>query len=561
MFRFGVLGAAAINRDALVKPVNGRDDVELASVAARDRTRAVTHAAKHGIATVHDTYEAILDDPSIDAVYIPLPPTLHERWAIAAIEAGKHVLVEKPFADTARAARAIRTAADGAVDDQGRRLVVMEGFHWRHHPMAARMLDIVASGEVGELVDVSGAFRAPILGKDNIPFHTIIWPGILIAYNEWRAKHGKPLLNLPFDVPANEFLNLDGQQFSKSRGISIGVHDVLDRFQADAVRYYLSVNMPEQRDSDWTWDDFLSKVNDELVGTMGNLVHRVLSFTQKNLGQIPAAADNDLDAKVTAAIEAAGADMASHLNQVQLKKAVRRLLEFAGWGNQTMQETAPWKLLKDDRAAGEAALYSLLRVVKALAVYMAPYMPAAADQAWQMLGEKGSVHDASWDAAAAPLQSGHALELPKALFTKLDPKSIPGAEVEEKPKEQPKKAKKAKPAAEQKAPGDGTVDFDTFSKVQLKIAKIVTVDDHPKADKLYVLMLDVGGEERQVVAGLKAYYTPEELAGQTVAFVANLAPVKLRGVESQGMILAADHGDVVSVLNPNREMPAGAQIR
>ena len=179
MFRFGVLGAAAINRDALVKPVNGRDDVELASVAARDRTRAVTHAAKHGIATVHDTYEAILDDPSIDAVYIPLPPTLHERWAIAAIEAGKHVLVEKPFADTARAARAIRTAADGAVDDQGRRLVVMEGFHWRHHPMAARMLDIVASGEVGELVDVSGAFRAPILGKDNIRWNADLGGGAL----------------------------------------------------------------------------------------------------------------------------------------------------------------------------------------------------------------------------------------------------------------------------------------------------------------------------------------------------------------------------------------------
>ncbi|MGB1585899.1 MAG: methionine--tRNA ligase [Thermoplasmatota archaeon] len=396
------------------------------------------------------------------------------------------------------------------------------------------------------------------LGKDNIPFHTIIWPGILIAYNEWRAKHGKPLLNLPYDVPANEFLNLDGKQFSKSRGISIGVHDVLDRFQADAVRYYLSVNMPEQRDSDWTWDDFLSKVNDELVGTMGNLVHRVLSFTQKNLGAIPSASPTELDAKVTDAIEACGKDMAGLLANVQLKKAVRRLLEFAGWGNQTMQETAPWKLLKEDREAGEAALYSLLRVVKALAVYMAPYMPSAAQQAWQMLGESGSVHDAAWSDAGKPLQSGHQLELPKALFAKLDPKSIPGAEAEEKPakKEQPKQKK-----ADAKPADDGTVDFDTFSKVQLRIAKIASVDEHPKADKLYVLKLDVGGDERQVVAGLKAYYTPEELLGQTVAFVANLAPVKLRGVESQGMILAADHDGVVSVLNPQRDMPAGAQIR
>ncbi len=396
------------------------------------------------------------------------------------------------------------------------------------------------------------------LGKDNIPFHTIIWPAILIAYNEWREKHGKPQLVLPYDVPANEFLNLSGQQFSKSRGISIGVHDVLDRFQSDAVRYYLSVNMPDQRDADWTWDDFLSKTNDELVGTMGNLVHRVLSFSQKNLGTIPAHADTDLDAKVTAAIAACGQDMAKHLDKVELKKAVKRLLEFAGTGNQLMQETAPWKLLKEDRAAGEAALHSLLRIVKAMAVYMAPYMPAAADQAWQLLGEDGSVHDASWADAGSPLKVGHPLEMPQALFKKLDKKDIPGAEAE-KPADKPTKgAKKAEPEPET----NGLVTFDEFQRVHLRIATIKSVEDHPKADKLYVLKLDVGElGERQVVAGLKAYYDAADLEGQTVAFVANLAPVKLRGVESQGMILAADHGGIVSVLNPNRAVPPGATIR
>ncbi len=405
------------------------------------------------------------------------------------------------------------------------------------------------------------------LGKDNIPFHTIIWPAILTAYNEWREKNGQAPLVLPFDVPANEFLNLSGQQFSKSRGVSIAVHDVLDRFQADAVRYYLSVNMPEQRDSDWTWDDFLSKVNDELVGTLGNLVHRVLSFTQKNLGTIPAPpADSDLERDVLAEVEACGRDMADRLDAVELKKAVRRLLNFAGWGNQTMQEAAPWKLLKEDRAAGEAALYALLRVVKALAVYMAPYLPDAAQKTWSMLGEDGSVHDAPWSAATAPLQTGHALPVPQALFRKLDPKELPGAEADAKATEASKKstAKDAKkPAdAKQEAPEAGVVDFDTFQKVQLRIATIKHVEEHPKADKLYVLKLDVGDlGERQVVAGLRAYYEPRELEGQTVAFVANLAPVKLRGVESQGMILAADHDGAVSVLNPQRPMPAGASIR
>lgn len=403
------------------------------------------------------------------------------------------------------------------------------------------------------------------LGKDNIPFHTIIWPGILIAYNEWRTKHDMPQLNLPFDVPANEFLNLSGEQFSKSRGVTIGVHDVLDRFQADAVRYYLSVNMPEQRDSDWTWDDFLSKTNDELVGTIGNLVHRVLSFTEKNIGHVPTQISTDLDRDIVAEIQACGRDMANHLGKVELKKGVRRLLEFAGWGNQTMQETAPWKLLKEDRPAGEAALHSLLRIVKALAVFMAPYTPEAADQIWKNLGESGSVHDASWDDAHAPLKEGAMLPMPQALFRKLDPKDIPGAEAKAAatPAEKPKKGKEpkaAKPAKQE--PADGVVAFDDFAKIQLRIATIKTVEAHPDADKLYVLKLDVGDlGERQVVAGLKAYYTPEELAGQTVAFVANLAPVKLRGVESQGMILAADHGGIVSVLNPNREVPAGAKIR
>ncbi len=403
------------------------------------------------------------------------------------------------------------------------------------------------------------------LGKDNIPFHTIIWPAILIAYNEARAKRGETPLVLPWDVPANEFLNLGGQQFSKSRGISIDVHDVLDRFQADAVRYYLSVNMPEQRDSDWTWDDFLSKVNDELVGIVGNLAHRVLSFTQKNLGAIPAAPPESdaLDQKVRDAIAACGDEMALHLGAVQLKRGMRRLLEFAGWGNQTMQEVAPWKLLKEDRAKGEAALHSLLRIVKALAVYMAPYMPHAADEAWKMLGEEGSVHDAPWSAALAPLKEGAIMAAPKALFVKLDPKTMPGADASE----EDAKAKQDKPAkqanaSKPEADADGLVSFDDFQRIQLRLATVKSVENHPKADKLYVLKLDVGDlGERQVVAGLKAYYEPTDLEGQTVAFVANLKPAKLRGVESQGMILAADNGDAVSVLNPHRPLPAGSQIR
>jgi methionyl-tRNA synthetase len=378
------------------------------------------------------------------------------------------------------------------------------------------------------------------LGKDNIPFHTIIWPAIITAYNGARAAANQPLLVMPYDVPANEFLNLDGQQFSKSRGISIAVHDVLDRFESDAVRYYLSVNMPEQRDSDWTWDDFLSKVNDELVGTIGNLVHRIASFTQKNLGEIPAAADSQWNTRVDALLASCEADMSNHMDKVQLKKAVRRLLEFAGDGNALMQEAAPWKLLKTDPEACAGALYALMRLIKGLGVFMAPYTPTASKQIWNWLGEKG---EPTWN-PTAPLQSGHKLEVPRALFQKLDAKDIP------------------QPEEKTMIPEEDLVTIDDFAKLQLRIGVITSAEDHPKADKLFVLKVD-GGDigERQIVAGLKGHYEASELAGQTVAFIANLKPVKLRGIESQGMILAADNGDIVTTLNPNRNIPAGSNIR
>lgn len=410
------------------------------------------------------------------------------------------------------------------------------------------------------------------LGKDNIPFHTIIWPGILIAYNQARAKAGEKPLNLPYDVPANEFLNLGGLKFSKSQGVGIGVQEILDRFQADAVRYYLSINMPEGKDADWTWEDFAAKVNDELVGTLGNLWHRVLSFTQKNLGAIPAApaADDAFDRKVREAIAACGDETALHLSTVNLRKGMRRVMDLAILGNQWMQEAQPWASFKTNRPQAEANLHSLLRLCKALAVYTAPYLPTASQQIWSALNEPGSVHDHAWSAAQAPLQVGTALAEPKTVFTKLDPKEIaalsgpapPTSPAPPAPSATAKSAPVAAPPTGAPVEGPAKVTIDEFAKIQLRLAVVKSVENHPKADKLYVVKLDAGElGERQVVAGLKAYYKPEELVGKTVAFVANLQPAMLRGVESQGMILAGDDGTTVAVLEPQRPLPAGAKIR
>jgi methionyl-tRNA synthetase len=408
------------------------------------------------------------------------------------------------------------------------------------------------------------------LGKDNIPFHTIIWPGILVAYNKARVKRGERPLNLPFDVPANEFLNLSGLKFSKSQGVGIGVHEVLDRFQADAVRYYLSINMPEAKDADWTWEDFLSKVNDELVGTLGNLFNRVTAIAQRSLGTIPPEppAGHRFSKQVEEAIAACADDMAMHLQAVRLRPAMRRLMDLAIQGNQWMQECQPWAKLKTDKAEAAHDLHALLRLCRALSVLMAPFLPESAQAAWTMLGEPGKVQDQPWSAATQHVRAGAALPEPKPLFRKLEPAEMAALSG---PKEEPAKPAKAAPstapagtagAAPAPPAGNGLVAITDFQRLDIRLAKVLAVEAHPKADKLYVLRLDAGDlGPRQVVAGLKAHYKPEELVGKTVAFIANLQPAMLRGVESQGMVLAADDGTTVGILQPQRELRPGSKIR
>lgn len=413
------------------------------------------------------------------------------------------------------------------------------------------------------------------LGKDNVPFHTIIWPSILLGVSDGREKRGEPRLNLPYDVPANEFLNLDGEQFSKSRGIGIWVPDVLKRFDPDMVRYYLAVNMPEQRDTNWTWSDFVAKVNDELVDTFGNLAHRALTFTKKNYGEVPRpGAPGSQEKELFARIEATHAAVTADLEQCRFKRAIRHVMALAQSGNRYFDAQAPWRLVKEDPERAAVVLNTSLRLVRALSVMMAPFTPFAADRLWRMLGQKGSVHDAGWEAALAPIGAQTELGEPKILFAKLELETIIGP-TEDGPK---KKGAKGKAQAQSKATtkgnkkmqktqkkesdGDETVTIDEFGRLNLRIARIESVEPHPDADKLYVLQLDVGDlGKRQVVAGLRPYYGPEELKDKLVAFIANLKPVKLRGVESQGMILAGDADGSVAVLRPEKALPPGARIR
>lgn len=393
------------------------------------------------------------------------------------------------------------------------------------------------------------------LGKDNIPFHTIIWPAMLMGYSDGLAKAGRGTrpLNLPTDVPANEFLTLSGAQFSKSRGVGITLPEMLSKFDPETIRYYLSINMPEQKDADWAWDDFLSKVNDELVGTFGNYCHRVLSFTYQHYKEIPEAGKlTASDEAVLARIRETTTKVAHLLEGVQLKAGIREVMRLAQTGNQYVDEQAPWALVKTDRARCATVLNVCLQLVKGLAVLIQPFLPFGAQKLWAALGERGSVATASWSSAPVDgVHVGHKLEEPKILYQKIDPASV----AEKTPPAAPAPPTMAPPAAKP------TIPFEEFQKLDLRIGKVVSVENHPKADKLYVLKIDIGGETRQLVAGMRPYYKPEELLGKHVAMIANLAPAQIRGVESQGMIFGADDGTVVSVLRPDKDIRTGARIR
>jgi methionyl-tRNA synthetase len=388
------------------------------------------------------------------------------------------------------------------------------------------------------------------LGKDNIPFHTIIWPAMLMGYSEGLVKKKRiaHALNLPYNVPANEFLTLSGQQFSKSRGVGITLPDILSKFDPDTIRYYLSINMPEDKDADWSWDDFIAKINDELVGTFGNYIHRTLSFTQNHFGQIPQRGPlTQREQRLLDQISESTGYVGQFLEMCEFKKAIRAVMALAQAGNKYIDDVAPWSLIKKDKAACGTSLNVGIQLVKALAVLMQPFLPQATQRLWENLGEAGRVSEQPWGAGLDDVPAGRTLAPPKILFEKIDPKQV---------------AEKA-PEAGAKTEAKPMVPLEEFQKLDLRIGKVLSVENHPKADKLFVVKVDIGnGEARQLVAGMRAHYKPEELVGKHVALIVNLQPANIRGVESQGMLFGADDGNVVSVLLPDRkDLKVGAKIR
>ena len=382
------------------------------------------------------------------------------------------------------------------------------------------------------------------IGKDNIPFHSIIWPAMLMG-----AQEG---FNQPYDIPANEYLMFNGGKLSKSRkGASGGstadiprdIPHVLEKFDPEEIRYYLSVTMPDMHDTDFTWEDLETKVNNELVAALGNLYHRCISFTQKNFGTVPS--NPSPDAKVDAAIKEYYDAYNSHLEGCDFKKAIQDVMALAHFGNEYFNSCAPWKLIKEDKEACGRVLADNIRIVKALAVMAWPFMPKSSEKIWGFLGLQGTLEEAGYKAVFEPIPEGTVLKESVPVYGKIDLKALFPELFAEPAKEE--KPKAAEP-------------FDSFKKLDLRVGKVLTAGDHPNADKLFMFTIDFGTEQRTICSGIKAYYKAEDLVGKKVIAVFNLAPRMLRGVESCGMLLTAeDSKGNLALLEPSDDAAPGTR--
>ena len=378
------------------------------------------------------------------------------------------------------------------------------------------------------------------MGKDNIPFHTIIWPAIIMGLNASKSSEVSHLpgpgdLVLEENVSANEYLMLQGGQFSKSRRHAVWLPSYLEHYDADSLRYYLSINMPETHDTDFRWDEYVDRVNNELIGTYGNFVHRVMTLTHRldyNGGNPLSKYDRVSDhSKILQEVESHIASAIESMEKQRFKEALRSIMGIAQIGNSLLQEAAPWKYINedesDDRSSSMSSLSLSWRICSCLAVCMRPFIPFSSDRLWEMLGNQNDIDNILWeDSMDLDNDLFWNPETPVPLFSRLDLEEI---------LERENSLVNSKDNDQSPNPNDvgDYIDFEDFLKVEMRTGRIVSVDDHPNADKLFVITIDEGSEStRTVCAGLKGHYEPSDLEGLNVVFVANLEPRKLRGLMS-----------------------------
>ena len=390
------------------------------------------------------------------------------------------------------------------------------------------------------------------IGKDNIVFHCLIFPAILM-------QHGGYIL--PQDVPANEFLNLEGEKLSTSRNWAVWLHEYLAEFpgKQDSLRYALCATMPETKDNDFTWADFQQRNNSELVAILGNLVNRVMVLNHKYCeGKVPVSGSAPEDLEALGAIAIQTAKVSSALEAYRFREALTEAMNLARVGNKYLADAEPWKVVKTDPARAAEILGTATQIMAALGVVFEPFLPFSAAKIRAMLGME--LADWSLLAGTSLVPAGQTLSEPALLFEKIEDEAMDAQRAKlVKPVEipvQPVETSAIPPIA-------ANIDYDQFAGLDLRVATILEAAKVPKADRLLQLTLDTGVDRRTVLSGIAEHFAPEDVVGRQVVLLANLAPRTIRGVESQGMILMAENPETgkLEFLQPGAALPAGATIR
>lgn len=387
------------------------------------------------------------------------------------------------------------------------------------------------------------------VGKDNIVFHCIIFPIILHAAGEYI---------LPDNVPANEFMNLEGDKMSTSRGWSIEMHEYLQDFpdKPDVLRYALLTNLPETKDSEFTWKDFQAKNNNELVAIFGNFINRALVLTQKYFDSKVPVMDSltETDQKVLADLKEMPSIISASIEAYRFREATANLMDLARLGNKYLAETEPWKLAKTDLNRVGTILNISLQIAANLSIVVEPFLPFTSTKLREML----NIQPSKWKEAGSPdlLTEGHSLGNAALLFEKIEDDII---------NTQIKKlndSKKAMELANQPVtPSKAEISFDDFSKMDIRVGTVLTAERVEKSKKLLKLQVDTGIDKRTVMSGIAEHFSPEQIVGKQVTILINLAPRKIMGVESQGMILMAEDKDgKLRLLQPNEVVSAGSAV-
>lgn len=389
------------------------------------------------------------------------------------------------------------------------------------------------------------------IGKDNIVFHCIVFPAMLKAEGSYI---------LPDNVPANEFLNLEGDKISTSRNWAVWLHEYLEEFpgKQDVLRYVLTANTPETKDNDFTWKDFQARNNNELVAILGNFVNRALVLTHKYFdGKVPAAGElTDYDRETLKEFADVKAEVENYLDHYRFRDALKEAMNLARIGNKYLADTEPWKLAKTDMDRVATILNLSLQITANLAIAFEPFLPFSAEKLRGML----HLGHCDWNMLGRTdiLPAGAELGKAELLFEKIEDSVI---EAQVNKLLETKKANELK--NHKAAPIRENIAFDDFMKLDIRVGKVLECQKVPKADKLLQFRIDDGLGGRTIVSGIAKHYAPEDLVGKNVCFVANLEPRKLKGIESQGMILSAEDADgrLIVISPATDEIAPGSEVK